>query len=183
MAEIGCNWARIGPSKSSQSLSIAHKWAAVIERLDVQIQPNNEIEAWEITDPVWFICFVSSDFLYELQLGALYLMGAIYLTDECVKKDIAPALSFKDWLLFPRYLNMVIELEGHSKPKELLVFESYIVEAEEGSANVLHGSSHCDSRGCSSSTDNTIHEVQKQVVTVCVNKSFEAIWTTCSEGN
>ncbi|GJT45813.1 hypothetical protein Tco_0954528 [Tanacetum coccineum] len=28
MAEIGCNWARIGPSKSSQSLSIAHKWAA-----------------------------------------------------------------------------------------------------------------------------------------------------------
>ncbi|GJZ71230.1 hypothetical protein Tco_0635081 [Tanacetum coccineum] len=27
MAEIGCNWARIGPSKSSQSLSIAHKWA------------------------------------------------------------------------------------------------------------------------------------------------------------
>ncbi|GJT45983.1 hypothetical protein Tco_0954698 [Tanacetum coccineum] len=29
MAEIGCNWARIGPSKSSQSLSNAHKWAAV----------------------------------------------------------------------------------------------------------------------------------------------------------
>ncbi|GKD77471.1 reverse transcriptase domain-containing protein [Tanacetum coccineum] len=28
MAEIGCNWARIGPSKSSQSLSNAHKWAA-----------------------------------------------------------------------------------------------------------------------------------------------------------
>ncbi|GJT40884.1 hypothetical protein Tco_0940749 [Tanacetum coccineum] len=27
MAEIGCNWARIGSSKSSQSLSIAHKWA------------------------------------------------------------------------------------------------------------------------------------------------------------
>ncbi|GKE46132.1 hypothetical protein Tco_1477390 [Tanacetum coccineum] len=35
MAEIGCNWARIGPSKSSQSLSIAHKWAvqAVITKL------------------------------------------------------------------------------------------------------------------------------------------------------
>ncbi|GJW63915.1 hypothetical protein Tco_0115799 [Tanacetum coccineum] len=32
MAEIGCNWARIGPSKSSQSLSIAHKWAVVILR-------------------------------------------------------------------------------------------------------------------------------------------------------
>ncbi|GJT43554.1 hypothetical protein Tco_0952269 [Tanacetum coccineum] len=31
MAEIGCNWARIGPSKSSQSLSIAHKWAVEIE--------------------------------------------------------------------------------------------------------------------------------------------------------
>ncbi|GJZ27775.1 hypothetical protein Tco_0572422 [Tanacetum coccineum] len=31
MAEIGCNWARIGPSKSSQSLSIAHKWAVVID--------------------------------------------------------------------------------------------------------------------------------------------------------
>ncbi|GKE15347.1 hypothetical protein Tco_1422924 [Tanacetum coccineum] len=31
MAEIGCNWARIGPSKSSQSLSNAHKWAAVID--------------------------------------------------------------------------------------------------------------------------------------------------------
>ncbi|GJT22282.1 hypothetical protein Tco_0892219 [Tanacetum coccineum] len=30
MAEIGCNWARIGPSKSSQSLSIAHKWAVVM---------------------------------------------------------------------------------------------------------------------------------------------------------
>ncbi|GJX26429.1 hypothetical protein Tco_0232725 [Tanacetum coccineum] len=30
MAEIGCNWARIGPSKSSQSLSIAHKWAVGI---------------------------------------------------------------------------------------------------------------------------------------------------------
>ncbi|GJY78492.1 reverse transcriptase domain-containing protein, partial [Tanacetum coccineum] len=29
MAEIGCNWARIGPSKSSQSLSNAHKWAVV----------------------------------------------------------------------------------------------------------------------------------------------------------
>ncbi|GJS00113.1 hypothetical protein Tco_0316621 [Tanacetum coccineum] len=29
MAEIGCNWARIGPSKSSQSLSIAHKWAVI----------------------------------------------------------------------------------------------------------------------------------------------------------
>ncbi|GKF82238.1 hypothetical protein Tco_0243894, partial [Tanacetum coccineum] len=27
-AEIGCNWAKIGPSKSSQSLSNAHKWAA-----------------------------------------------------------------------------------------------------------------------------------------------------------
>ncbi|GJV67679.1 hypothetical protein Tco_1483188 [Tanacetum coccineum] len=25
--------------------------------------------------------------------------------------------------------------------------------------------------------DNTIHEVQKQAVTMCVNKSFEAIWT------
>ncbi|GJQ97223.1 hypothetical protein Tco_0008362 [Tanacetum coccineum] len=32
MAEIGCNWARIGPSKSSQSLSIAHKWA--VELID-----------------------------------------------------------------------------------------------------------------------------------------------------
>ncbi|GJR97594.1 hypothetical protein Tco_0269768 [Tanacetum coccineum] len=32
MAEIGCNWARIGPSKSSQSLSIAHKWAVVLKR-------------------------------------------------------------------------------------------------------------------------------------------------------
>ncbi|GJR96693.1 retrovirus-related pol polyprotein from transposon TNT 1-94 [Tanacetum coccineum] len=31
MAEIGCNWARIGPSKSSHSLSIAHKWAVVIQ--------------------------------------------------------------------------------------------------------------------------------------------------------
>ncbi|GJW11882.1 hypothetical protein Tco_1577709, partial [Tanacetum coccineum] len=31
MAEIGCNWARIGPSKSSQSLSIAHKWAVEID--------------------------------------------------------------------------------------------------------------------------------------------------------
>ncbi|GJV42312.1 putative reverse transcriptase domain-containing protein [Tanacetum coccineum] len=30
MAEIGCNWARIGPSKSSQSLSNAHKWAVLI---------------------------------------------------------------------------------------------------------------------------------------------------------
>ncbi|GKB84374.1 hypothetical protein Tco_0956646 [Tanacetum coccineum] len=30
MAEIGCNWARIGPSKSSQSLSNAHKWAVVV---------------------------------------------------------------------------------------------------------------------------------------------------------
>ncbi|GKA41594.1 hypothetical protein Tco_0734254 [Tanacetum coccineum] len=30
MAEIGCNWARIGPSMSSQSLSIAHKWAVEI---------------------------------------------------------------------------------------------------------------------------------------------------------
>ncbi|GJR67697.1 hypothetical protein Tco_0013762 [Tanacetum coccineum] len=28
---IGCNWARIGPSKSSQSLSIAHKWAVEID--------------------------------------------------------------------------------------------------------------------------------------------------------
>ncbi|GJV17460.1 retrovirus-related pol polyprotein from transposon TNT 1-94 [Tanacetum coccineum] len=31
MAEIGCNWARIGPSKSSWSLSIAHKWAVEID--------------------------------------------------------------------------------------------------------------------------------------------------------
>ncbi|GJX95523.1 hypothetical protein Tco_0351321 [Tanacetum coccineum] len=31
MAETGCNWARIGPSKSSQSLSIAHKWAVEID--------------------------------------------------------------------------------------------------------------------------------------------------------
>ncbi|GJU01119.1 hypothetical protein Tco_1111457 [Tanacetum coccineum] len=31
MAEIGCNWARIGPSKSSQSLSNAHKWAVLRE--------------------------------------------------------------------------------------------------------------------------------------------------------
>ncbi|GJZ73294.1 zinc finger, CCHC-type containing protein [Tanacetum coccineum] len=31
MAEIGCSRARIGPSKSSQSLSIAHKWAVVID--------------------------------------------------------------------------------------------------------------------------------------------------------
>ncbi|GJW61630.1 hypothetical protein Tco_0110965 [Tanacetum coccineum] len=29
MAEIGCNWARIGSSKSSQSLSNAHKWAGL----------------------------------------------------------------------------------------------------------------------------------------------------------
>ncbi|GJY25445.1 hypothetical protein Tco_0400171 [Tanacetum coccineum] len=34
MAEIGCNWARIGPSKSSQSLSIAHKWAVVSDNED-----------------------------------------------------------------------------------------------------------------------------------------------------
>ncbi|GJX77488.1 hypothetical protein Tco_0324299 [Tanacetum coccineum] len=34
MAEIGCNWARIGPSKSSQSLSIAHKWAVDSIRRD-----------------------------------------------------------------------------------------------------------------------------------------------------
>ncbi|GJW15668.1 reverse transcriptase domain-containing protein [Tanacetum coccineum] len=31
MAEVGCTKARIGPSKSSQSLSIAHKWAVVID--------------------------------------------------------------------------------------------------------------------------------------------------------
>ncbi|GJV32895.1 hypothetical protein Tco_1393295 [Tanacetum coccineum] len=31
MAEIGCSRARIGPSKSSQSLSIAHKWAVEID--------------------------------------------------------------------------------------------------------------------------------------------------------
>ncbi|GJT49544.1 hypothetical protein Tco_0975701 [Tanacetum coccineum] len=36
MAEIGCNWARIGPSKSSQSLSIAHKWA-VGDGVDVAV--------------------------------------------------------------------------------------------------------------------------------------------------
>nr|GEU44323.1 sel1-like protein [Tanacetum cinerariifolium] len=145
---------------------------------------------------------------YQLQPGALYLMEAIYLTDKCVKKDIAPTLSFKDRLLFLRYLIMVIELEykliinchetlrirlllhlqGHSEPKELPVFESYIVEAEEGSdkklhirANVLHGLSHYHSRGCLSSADNTIHEVQSQAVTMRFNKSFEAIWTTCSE--
>ncbi|GJV01506.1 putative ribonuclease H-like domain-containing protein [Tanacetum coccineum] len=33
MAEIGCNWARIGPSKSSQSLSNAHKWAVFLNGL------------------------------------------------------------------------------------------------------------------------------------------------------
>nr|GFC17840.1 hypothetical protein [Tanacetum cinerariifolium] len=48
-------------------------------------------------------------------------------------------------------------------------------------ANVLHGSSHCHSKGCSLSARYTIHEVQKQVVTMRFNKSFEAIWTTCSE--
>ncbi|GJX94394.1 hypothetical protein Tco_0348980 [Tanacetum coccineum] len=41
MAEIGCNWARIGPSKSSQSLSIAHKWA-------VEIEPRSEQESPEV---------------------------------------------------------------------------------------------------------------------------------------
>ncbi|GKB60699.1 putative reverse transcriptase domain-containing protein, partial [Tanacetum coccineum] len=32
MAETSSNWARIGPSKSSQSLSNAHKWAVYIEK-------------------------------------------------------------------------------------------------------------------------------------------------------
>ncbi|GJZ82275.1 hypothetical protein Tco_0647448 [Tanacetum coccineum] len=46
MAEIGCNWARIGPSKSSQSLSIAHKWA-VDEHLDTisETDLDEEIES------------------------------------------------------------------------------------------------------------------------------------------
>nr|GEV94937.1 ribonuclease H-like domain-containing protein [Tanacetum cinerariifolium] len=126
---------------------------------------------------------------YQLQPGALYLMRAIYLTDKCVKKDIAPALRdapFKK-RCFPSDEDIKNTNRGHSKPKELPVFESYIVKAEEGSdkklhikANVLHGSSHYHSRGCSSSADNTIHDVQKQVVTMRFNKSFEAIWTTCS---
>nr|GEY46083.1 26S proteasome regulatory subunit S10B homolog B-like [Tanacetum cinerariifolium] len=64
-------------------------------------------------------------------------------------------------------------------------YEAVVTLAETKSftfkANVLHGSSRCHSRGCSSSADNTIHEVQKQVVTVRFNKSLEAIWTTCSE--
>ncbi|GJX64429.1 putative reverse transcriptase domain-containing protein [Tanacetum coccineum] len=38
MAEIGCNWARIGPSKSSQSLSIAHKWAVTDGQSERTIQ-------------------------------------------------------------------------------------------------------------------------------------------------
>nr|GEU97541.1 sel1-like protein [Tanacetum cinerariifolium] len=81
---------------------------------------------------------------YQLQPGALCLMGAIYLTDECVKKDIAPTLRdapFKK-RCFPldedmKNTNRVgncPNTPGHSEPKELPVFESYIVEAEEGSA-------------------------------------------------
>ncbi|GJY87502.1 hypothetical protein Tco_0502130 [Tanacetum coccineum] len=42
MAEIGCNWARIGPSKSSQSLSIAHKWAVV------ETEKNNDLKEEEM---------------------------------------------------------------------------------------------------------------------------------------
>lgn len=31
-------------------------------------------------------------FLFQLHPGALYLLGAVYLTGDCVKKDIASAL-------------------------------------------------------------------------------------------
>ncbi|GJU13495.1 hypothetical protein Tco_1135891 [Tanacetum coccineum] len=50
MAEIGCNWARIGPSKSSQSLSIAHKWAVTcgkvtLDQLLSEQIPGNIVKA------------------------------------------------------------------------------------------------------------------------------------------
>ncbi|GJY81109.1 hypothetical protein Tco_0493860 [Tanacetum coccineum] len=45
MAEIGCNWARIGPSKSSQSLSIAHKWAVNLSKvLEEEAETDAESE-------------------------------------------------------------------------------------------------------------------------------------------
>ncbi|GJV11394.1 hypothetical protein Tco_1352935 [Tanacetum coccineum] len=37
MAEIGCNWARIGSSKSLQSLSNAHKWAVDVSSDDNEV--------------------------------------------------------------------------------------------------------------------------------------------------
>ncbi|GKB91625.1 hypothetical protein Tco_0963897 [Tanacetum coccineum] len=48
MAEIGCNWARIGPSKSSQSLSIAHKWARP-KKKDTQV-PQSSVPSDNVAD-------------------------------------------------------------------------------------------------------------------------------------
>ncbi|GJY56597.1 hypothetical protein Tco_0455712 [Tanacetum coccineum] len=66
MAEIGCNWARIGPSKSSQSLSIAHKWAVVQVKIEMQIPRSNG---------VYFItaCSYSTDTSKELMKAQVCL--------------------------------------------------------------------------------------------------------------
>ncbi|GJU72725.1 hypothetical protein Tco_1264130 [Tanacetum coccineum] len=55
MAEIGCNWARIGPSKSSQSLSNAHKWA--VGRVPAERLIPDEVEAgsgWWLSSRAYF---------------------------------------------------------------------------------------------------------------------------------
>ncbi|GJX96063.1 reverse transcriptase domain-containing protein [Tanacetum coccineum] len=54
MAEIGCNWARIGPSKSSQSLSIAHKWAVHLSE-GIKARIGRERAGWvdELPNVLW----------------------------------------------------------------------------------------------------------------------------------
>ncbi|GJU22657.1 hypothetical protein Tco_1155999 [Tanacetum coccineum] len=104
MAEIGCNWARIGPSKSSQSLSIAHKWAVLGRSLE---------EKWPLSQQKWFI-------LPKETKGTFVRHGP-----ECPKKPEIGAAQEKHegiWgytTLIPKKI-----LSPLKTPKEILAMES-----------------------------------------------------------
>ncbi|GJZ76359.1 hypothetical protein Tco_0641031 [Tanacetum coccineum] len=62
-------------------------------------------------------------------------------------------------------------LETHLESDVSFMYGTLHVEHKLSYFNVTQGDAH------HLLADNIIHEVQKQAVTMCVNKSFEAIWT------
>ncbi|GJW93743.1 reverse transcriptase domain-containing protein [Tanacetum coccineum] len=87
MAEIGCNWARIGPSKSSQSLSNAHKWAVRQGKISQRDEmPQNSIQVCKIFD-VWGIDFMGP---FPSSRGNKYILVAVDYLSKWVEAKALP---------------------------------------------------------------------------------------------
>ncbi|GJV07649.1 retrovirus-related pol polyprotein from transposon TNT 1-94, partial [Tanacetum coccineum] len=94
MAEIGCNWARIGPSKSSQSLSIAHKWAVFVIHIPAHCKTS----------------FAKPEFLKKAQRAnpRLYDIGTVKFEND----QIASILGYGDLVQGTITIKRVYYVEG-----------------------------------------------------------------------